>query len=126
MCTSDEKLLDEICRSRGWLLFLGIVGTAASGLYTIVLLVSGMMFVRKFFLILGNLITSVAMLWMSILALQAGIVARQIADTRDPTLATKFVNRVRLYFKVQGILVVMMIAAFLLFLLLLYFAHAAL
>ena len=89
---SDEVLSSiaiEAGKSKGWLKFIGIVTIISGALQALTIV---------------GIIFAWLPIWMGILLLQAGKFAEAFAKETDPIKLSEMVQKLRVYFTIQGIL----------------------
>ena len=99
-----NSIVEETGKLKGWLKFVGIMTIIAGALQALS--------------IIGIIIAWIP-IWMGVLLLQAGKAAEQIAASADASKLVEFIAKLRTYFLLQGILIILGIVG--VFLLILFY-----
>lgn len=108
------RLNVKLAGTRGWLMFLGIMGIIAGGFYFLAAIVGGAILLGSYYapayaaaiLIPAGIIAGGILILLGILMVQAASAASDYLQTgTEPRLATYF-GKLGVYFKVQGIITI--------------------
>ncbi|MFQ5652716.1 MAG: DUF5362 family protein [bacterium] len=95
--TSFDQMSMVAGKSKGWFKFLGVLSIVGGVLTALT--------------IVGILVAWLP-IWMGVLLFQAGSQADRLVATKEPARLVKMLDKLRVYFMIQGVLVLITLATF--------------